>query len=123
MKDTTLPHNHGYNKDDIMSLMPKEKEFLNAAEVMKQISDTSRLRIFWLLCHYEACVINIASIMDMSSPAVSHHLRQLKSCGLIVSKRNGKEMYYKASDNELAQSLHTMTEKILMITCPKKDKI
>ena len=34
----------------------------------------------------EECVINISAMMDMSSPAVSHHLRQLKNAGLIVVK-------------------------------------
>ena len=65
---------------------------------MKQLGDPSRLRIFWLLCHCEECVLNIAAIVNMSSPAVSHHLRLLKSSGLIVSRREGKEMYYRTAD-------------------------
>ena len=63
------------------------------ADVFKQLGDGSRVRIFWLLCHCEECVINISSMVDMSSPAVSHHLRQLKAGGLIVSRRDGKEVY------------------------------
>ena len=56
--------------------------------------------------------------MDMSSPAVSHHLRQLKAVGLITSKREGKEMYYKAADTEEAHLLHKAIEKLMRITCP-----
>ena len=81
----------------------------------------SRLRIFWLLCHCEECVVNIAAIVSMSSPAVSHHLRILKSSGLIVSRREGKEMYYKTADTELAQMLHHMIEKLGRITCPEDE--
>ena len=54
----------------------------------------------------------------MTSPAVSHHLRQLKSRGLIVSRRDGKEVYYRAADTEQAQILHHMIEKMVEIFCP-----
>ena len=62
--------------------------------------------------------MNISALVDMSSPAVSHHLRQLKAGGLIVSRRDGKEVYYKAADTERAQLLHHMIEHLVEITCP-----
>ena len=34
----------------------------------------------------------------MSAPAVSHHLRILKKSGIIISRREGKEVYYTLSD-------------------------
>ena len=57
--------------------------------------------------------------MDMSSPAVSHHLRQLRSAGLIVSRREGKEVYYRASDTIQAKLFHKLIEELLEISCPK----
>ena len=89
---------------------------------MKQLGDPSRLRIFWLLCHCEECVLNIAALVNMSSPAVSHHLKLLKSSGLIVSRREGKEMYYRTADTELAQVLHHTIEKLGKITCPESSE-
>ena len=58
-------------------------------------------------------------MMDMSSPAVSHHLRQLRSAGLIVSRREGKEVYYKAADTAQARLFHRLIEELLEISCPK----
>ena len=101
--------------------MPSVENFQLLADIFKQLGDGSRLRIFWLLCHCEECVLNIAAIVNMSSPAVSHHLRLLKSSGLIVSRRDGKEMYYRTADTELAQMLHHMIEKLGRITCPEED--
>ena len=75
-------------------------------------------RSFWLLCHCEECVINLSSMVEMSSPAVSHHLKQLKAGGLIVSRRDGKEVYYKAAETERAQLLHHMIEAMVEIACP-----
>ena len=82
------------------------------------MDDSSRLRIFWLLCHCEECVINISAMVEMTSPAVSHHLRQLKDRGLIVSRREGKEVYYKAAETEQSVLLHQVIEKIMKISCP-----
>ncbi len=120
MNERNLPHNHGGNEEKIREHLPGENEIAGVSEALKQLGDPSRLRIFWLLCHCEECVLNIAAIVNMTSPAVSHHLRLLKNSGLIVSRREGKEMYYRTADTELAQVLHHMIEKLGRITCPEQ---
>ena len=55
----------------------------------------------------------------MSSPAVSHHLRPLKNSGLIVSRREGKEVYYRAADTAQSRLLHQMIEQVMAIACPE----
>lgn len=98
-----LPHNHGLDKKEIELLNKDQADKISKA--MKQLGDPTRLQIFWLLCHREECVLNIAAIMNMSSPAVSHHLKILKLSDLIESKRVGKEMFYRARDNKLNKFL------------------
>ena len=107
-----LPHHHGNDEERIISRLPSQETIDDVSILLKQLSDPTRLKIFWILCHMEECVINIAAIMDMSSPAISHHLRLLKACGLITSRRNGKEMYYKAADTEIVSELHYAIDKI-----------
>lgn len=121
MTDHILPHNHGehLNTKLLIDNIAKTEDFQIVSDLFKVLGDNSRVRIFWLLCHCEECVINISSMMDMSSPAVSHHLRQLKSYGLITSRREGKEVYYKAADTNQAQLLHHMIEQVIKITCPE----
>ena len=113
-----LPHDHGQLIEERPESIPKTEDFQAVADVFKQLCDGSRIRIFWILCRWEECVTNLASIVGMSSPAVSHHLRQLKAGGLIVSRRVGKEVYYKAAETMQAQSLHHMIEKMVEISCP-----
>lgn len=123
MPEHIFPHHHGeehLNTDQIIHEISKVDNFQTVADSFKILGDTTRIRIFWALCHCEECVINISAMMDMSSPAVSHHLRQLKSAGLIVSRREGKEVYYKAADTEESHLLHIMIEQVLKITCPGK---
>ncbi len=121
MQEVHLPHLHNDSLKamDLQKFLQKTENFQTVANVFKQLSDSSRLRIFWLLCHCEECVVNLSALVDMTSPAVSHHLRQLKANGLVVSRRMGKEVYYKASDSEQSQLLHQMIEKTMEISCPK----
>lgn len=116
-----LPHDHGQNSENIISHLPDTGDFQILSELFRLLSDCSRIRIFWLLCHCEECVINLSAMMEMSSPAVSHHLRQLKSAGLIISRREGKEVYYKAANTATAQGLHDMIETLMTISCPTKN--
>ena len=113
MTNSRLPHDHGQEMEQRLEEMPSTEDFQTVADIFKQLGDGSRIRIFWLLCHCEECVINISALVDMSSPAVSHHLRQLKAAGLITSRRDGKEVYYKAAETDRAQLLHHMIEDLV----------
>ena len=116
MPNTPLPHDHGQAME--REQVPSVENFQTVADIFKQLGDGSRIRIFWILCHCEECVINLSAMVEMSSPAVSHHLRQLKTGGLIVSRREGKEVYYRAAGTEQAQPLHRMIEHMVAIACP-----
>lgn len=121
MNEIKLPHDHGHNEGDIISFIPSNEDFAAVAQKFKKLCDFSRLRIFWVLCHCEECVLNLSAMVEMSSPAVSHHLKQLKESGLIVSRRDGKEVYYKAADTSEANALHTIIETLISISCPKRE--
>ena len=117
-----LPHDHGNTMEKLLHHMPAAEEIQELAEVFRQLSDGSRLRIFWILCHGEVCVANLSAMVGMSSPAVSHHLKLLRAHGLIVSRREGKEVYYQAAQTGLAHQLHEMIETMVEITCPGSGK-
>lgn len=121
MENKKLPHNHckeDSHPESFCDILSRMDDFDRIANIFKQMGDPTRARIFWFLCHCEECVINIAAIMDMSSPAVSHHLRMLKNTGLINSRREGKEVFYSAARTPIAQLLHEMIEQVMEITCP-----
>ena len=122
MHKITLPHHHteGQSPEYLGEQLSKIDEFQTVAELFKQLGDTTRVRIFWLLCHCEECVINISAMLEMSSPAASPHLRPLRNRGLIVSRRVGKEVYYRAADTEQSRLLHQMIEQVMEISCPDR---
>lgn len=117
-----LTHQHTDQKNILFvrQALSGVDEFRTVSELFSLLGDSTRIRIFWLLCHCEQCVLNIAALLEMSSPAVSHHLRTLRDTGLIVGRREGKEVFYRAADSEAAQLLHRMIEEIMSITCPQE---
>ncbi len=114
----SLPHNHGENEIVLFTLSNDNGNFSYLADVFRQLCDENRIRLFWILCHCEECVINLSALMKMSSPAVSHHLKMLKSSGLVVSRREGKEVYYTAARTEEAMELHKAVESLAFLKCP-----
>ena len=115
MTSIQLPHDHGQDIHHKFDHMPETEDFQIVSDIFKQLSDSSRIRIFWLLCHCEECVTNISALVGMSSPAVSHHLKQLKASGLIVNRRDGKEVYYKAAGTKQCSELLHMVEKLMQL--------
>ena len=118
MPDTPpLPHAHPGSSASALAGLPEAARFEPVAEVFKQLSDACRCRIFLLLCHSEESVINIAAAVGMSSPAVAHHLRLLRMAGLVTTRREGKEVFYRVADTELARAMHRMIEEVMHLSC------
>lgn len=122
MPHVDLPHDHGQNIDAVLEKMPDTEQFQKAAETFQQLGDGTRLKILWLLCHSEECVCNIAAAVEMSNPAVSHHLRILRHSGLITSRRGGKEVYYTLAKTKQAQLLHQAIDALFKISCPALER-
>ena len=120
MKPELIPHDHGnlQRAVQLKKQLIKGGSFDTVADIFRLLDDGSRVRIFWLLCHCEECVVNISALTEMTSPAASHHLRLLKEAGLVETRREGKEVYYRAADTPTVKLLHNVIEKAMEISCP-----
>jgi DNA-binding transcriptional ArsR family regulator len=63
-------------------------------EVFKALADPTRRRILQLLQNGEMTAGELAKHFDMAKPSVSHHFNVLKQADLIVSRRDGQQIYY-----------------------------
>ena len=80
------------------------------SEIFKALGDESRTRIVYLLSDRELCVCDLATVLEMSLPAVSHHLRLLKAMRLVKSRRDGKNVYYSLADEHILHIIHEAQE-------------
>lgn len=69
--------------------------------ILKALSDETRLRILKLLERGELCVCDIVASLDMIQPNVSFHLAVLKEAGLIKDRRQGKWIHYRIDDSDI----------------------
>jgi ArsR family transcriptional regulator, arsenate/arsenite/antimonite-responsive transcriptional repressor len=82
-------------------LDPKE-----LAQVLKALSDPSRLGIFNVLMEGVQCNCEIAERLGFSLSLISHHLRVLRDIGLVHSERDEHDarwIYYSIDRQKLAQ--------------------
>lgn len=69
------------------------------AERAKALADPTRLMLAVALADGdELCVCDLAWIAERSENLVSHHLRILRSAGLVRNRRDGKMMMYAVTE-------------------------
>ena len=59
------------------------------------------MRNYFALRRRELCVREMACLLDLSLPAVSHHLRILHHQRLVRKRRAGKEVFYSLRDRRV----------------------
>lgn len=68
-------------------------------ELLKIISDKTRMRILMLLQKKELCVCQLMAILGISQPLVSRNLTLLMRAGFLEDRREGKMIFYRISTN------------------------
>ena len=69
-----------------------------AAILLKQVSDPTRIQVVTLLSEGEHHVGGLCDQVNMSQPAVSHHLAQMRHGGIVDSRRQGNNNFYSLTD-------------------------
>ncbi len=89
----------------VRSQMPEDETFHRLAEIFKALADPTRARILFALSKEELCVCDLASLTCMSSSAVSHQLRLLRTGRLVKYRREGKNAFYTLDDDHVRHLL------------------
>jgi DNA-binding transcriptional ArsR family regulator len=73
----------------------------SAADVFEALGDPTRRQILAMLGAGDRSVQEIADALPVSRPAVSRHLRLLRSAGLVVEEPRGTRRIYRLQDEGL----------------------
>ena len=82
------------------------------AEIFRVLGDPMRLKIIMALDREELCVCDLATLLGVTRPAISHHLRILRHLRLVRYRRNGKIAYYSLDDKHISQLIRTVSEHL-----------
>ena len=77
-------------------------------ETMKVLCEPSRCRIVTLLSQRAYCVSALATILGISIPAASQHLRILRDAGFVYCEKYGYHTHYKLDKARLSQVAHSI---------------
>ncbi len=76
------------------------------SDLFKVLGDNTRLRILEVLTIGELAVGDIANQLEMTTSAISHQLRLLKSSKLVKNRRDGKSILYSLDDQHVLEILN-----------------
>jgi ArsR family transcriptional regulator len=81
------------------------------AGMLKALSDPVRLRLLSVVASHsggEACVCDISVGIEVTQPTISHHLKVLRTAGLLESERRGSWVYYRVIPEALHKLAHVL---------------
>ena len=89
---------HKKNQEKALHGLADDLTLARMAEIFQCFADPTRLKIINALLLSDLCVCDLTKIMNMTQPAVSHHLKHLRQIRLVKATRTGKSVFYSLDD-------------------------
>jgi ArsR family transcriptional regulator len=89
---------------------------LGLALRLKALADPIRLQLLVHMLNQprqEACTCELAPLVELSEPTVSHHLKKLEGAGLVIKERRGMSVYYQV----VPEAIHAIAETLHLKCC------
>ena len=96
------------NNEQIKAL--NEETLFIVSQTFKALSDTTRIRILYLLTQKECSVNEIAEELGIHQSTASHQLSFLKNLRLVKFRREGTSVYYSNDDQHIIDLLRQAIE-------------
>lgn len=97
-----------------------EQIYLDTARILKAISDPKRLKIVDMLSCKEQCANKLQRAFAITQPTLSHDMKVLVESGLIIDRRDGKNIFYSlnpAAMEELCAIMGEICQKRMHCIC------
>lgn len=76
---------------------------MDLLQVMKALSDETRLRILYLLKDGDLCVCELELLLDINQSNASRHLNKLTNAKILDFYKVAKYVYYKLNENTMKE--------------------
>ena len=90
---------------EVMALSPAEmaERAGDVATLLKTLSHPARLMIVCTLVEGEFSVGDLEARLDLHQPHLSQHLTVLRGSGIVDTRREGKQIFYRLTEEKAAQ--------------------
>ncbi len=89
---------------------PEDELIFDSVEILKALSDSTRLKIVLALAKEELCVCDLSALTNVSVSGISHQLRLLRGLRLVKYRKQGKMVYYSLADGHVNSLIATALE-------------
>lgn len=96
------------------------KVFEEQAQLLQALVHPKRLEILNLIAQKSLTVTEIYSMLDLPQANISQHLQVLREAGVVIAKREGKEIYYKIKNKKVIDFLpkHNLLRLVPLVHDP-----
>ncbi len=80
----------------------------DATALLRVLANEDRLLLLCQLAQGEACVSELEQLLDIRQPTLSQQLGVLRNEGLVLTRREGKKIFYSVGDVRALAMLGTL---------------
>jgi len=92
-----------FNEALVTHIQRQLADMAGLSSIFRVLGDETRCKIVFALSQADRlCVCDIAQIVGLSLPAVSHHLRVLRELNIAHAAKEGKMVFYSLADDHVA---------------------
>jgi DNA-binding transcriptional ArsR family regulator len=92
--------------------LPDDGDLAALSDTFAGLSDPTRLRIIYTIAQRERSVGEIATLLGLSEPLVSQHLRRLRGLRMVRMRPDGQRRYYQLDDEHVTTLLAVCLEHV-----------
>jgi len=96
---------HCDHAEEAAKNIPSDIICSDIADFFKIFGDMTRVKLLYAISKKELCVHDLAIILGMNQPAVSHQLKTLRQFKLVKMRKDGPKNYYVINDDHIAKIL------------------
>ncbi len=89
------------------------KQLSETVLFLKAVSDENRLKIICFLNKGEKCVCEIVEFLELPQNLVSHHLKILRNQNILISRKNGLNVFYSINQKNISNIINFFNFLIL----------
>lgn len=96
-----------------------KNDYNDNAKIFKALGDPNRLKILDIISCGEKCACDILENFNFTQPTLSHHMKVLIECELVIARKEGIWNYYSLN----YENTKRLAEFLINITSDKDDCI